>query len=113
MVERVGQHLGDVRRREPRPSCDLAIRSPACRELVGTADVRHRFHGVAREGRPGVVAAELPWSGIRSWLATDVVPATIEHGRRLHNMEATLEQSLAMAVRSEVDEPVPAPVDAP
>jgi hypothetical protein len=28
-----------------------------------------------------------------------VVPATIEHGRRLHNMEATSEQVLAMAVR--------------
>jgi predicted small metal-binding protein len=45
------------------------------------------------------------------WEATgteaDVVPATIEHGRRLHNMKATPEQVLAMAVRSEVDEPVP------
>lgn len=43
----------------------------------------------------------------------DVVPATIEHGSRLHNMEATTEQVLAMAVRPEVDEPAPAPVDAP
>lgn len=43
----------------------------------------------------------------------DVVPATIEHGRRLHNMEATPEQVLAMAVRPQVDEPVPAPADAP
>ena len=28
----------------------------------------------------------------------DVVSATIEHGRRLHNMEATPEEVLAMAV---------------
>jgi hypothetical protein len=33
-----------------------------------------------------------------------VVPATIEHGRRLHNMEATPEQVLAMAVRPEAAE---------
>ncbi len=37
----------------------------------------------------------------------DVVLATIEHGRRSHNMEATREQVLAMAVRSDVDEPAP------
>jgi hypothetical protein len=29
----------------------------------------------------------------------DAVDATIEHGRRLHNMEATPEQVLAQAVR--------------
>ena len=44
--------------------------------------------------------------------AADVVPATIEHGRRLHNMEATPEQVLAMAVRPAVGEPVTAPADA-
>ena len=43
----------------------------------------------------------------------DVVPATIEHGRRLHNMEATPEQVLAMAVRPVVDEAVPAPAETP
>ena len=43
----------------------------------------------------------------------DVVIATIEHGRRLHNMEATPEQVLAMAVRREVDEPVATQADAP
>ena len=43
----------------------------------------------------------------------DVVPATIEHGRRLHNMEATPEQVLAMAAGPEVEEPVATPVDAP
>ena len=42
----------------------------------------------------------------------DVVPATIEHGRRLHNMEATPEQVLAMAVRPEADQPVPVETDA-
>ena len=42
----------------------------------------------------------------------DVVPATIEHGRRLHNMEATPGQVLAMAVRTDAAEPVPAPADA-
>ncbi len=31
-----------------------------------------------------------------------VVAATREHGRRLHNMEATREQVLAMAVRANV-----------
>ena len=43
----------------------------------------------------------------------DVVPATIEHGRRLHNMEATPEQVLAMAVQPEADLPTPASADAP
>lgn len=33
----------------------------------------------------------------------DVVPATIEHGRRLHNMEATREAVLAMAMPDESD----------
>lgn len=37
----------------------------------------------------------------------DVVPATIEHGRRVHNMEATPEQVLAMAIRPEIDRPAP------
>ena len=50
------------------------------------------------------------------WEATgaeaEVVPATIEHGRRLHNMEATREQVLAMAVRPVVDQPATAPTDA-
>ena len=46
-------------------------------------------------------------------IEADVVPATIEHGRRLHNMEATPGQVLAMAVRPPVDEPVPTPVDTP
>ena len=27
----------------------------------------------------------------------EIVPSTVEHGRRLHNMEATREQVLAMA----------------
>ena len=31
----------------------------------------------------------------------DVVAATMEHGRRVHNMEATREQVLAMAVDPE------------
>lgn len=31
----------------------------------------------------------------------DVVAATIEHGRRLHNMEATSEQVLPAAVRTD------------
>jgi predicted small metal-binding protein len=42
----------------------------------------------------------------------DIVPMTIEHGRRLHNMVATREQVLAMAVRPEADESVPAGADA-
>jgi predicted small metal-binding protein len=43
---------------------------------------------------------------------TDVVPATIEHGRRLHNMEATPDQVLAMAIRPLADLPARAPTDA-
>lgn len=42
----------------------------------------------------------------------DVVPATIEHGRRAHNMEATPEQVLAMAIRPEVGRPVTPPSSA-
>jgi predicted small metal-binding protein len=41
-------------------------------------------------------------------LEADVVPATIEHGRRLHNMEATPEQVLAMTVRPHGEDPVAA-----
>ncbi len=41
-----------------------------------------------------------------------VVAATIEHGRRLHNMEATPDQVLAMAVRPAADEPTRAQADA-
>ena len=51
------------------------------------------------------------------WEATgteaEVVPMTIDHGRQLHNMVATPEQVLAMAVRPEADAPVSAPADAP
>ena len=52
------------------------------------------------------------------WEATgtedEVVPATIEHGRRLHNMEATPKQVLAMAVHpAEVVSRAPAPADKP
>jgi predicted small metal-binding protein len=43
----------------------------------------------------------------------DVVAATIEHGRRLHNMEATPGDVLAMAVRPELEEPASTPVEAP
>jgi predicted small metal-binding protein len=43
----------------------------------------------------------------------EVVSATIAHGRRLHNMEATPEQVLAMAVRPADDQAEPAPADAP
>jgi predicted small metal-binding protein len=46
-------------------------------------------------------------------IAAEVVPMTIDHGRRLHNMEATSEQVLAMAIRPEPYEPVPAAADAP
>jgi predicted small metal-binding protein len=42
----------------------------------------------------------------------DVVPATIDHGRRLHNMEATPDQVLAMAIRPQPDVPARAPTDA-
>ena len=45
-------------------------------------------------------------------LETDVVAATIEHGRRLHNMEATPEQVLAMAVRPADEKGEAAPADA-
>ena len=41
----------------------------------------------------------------------DVVEATIEHGRRLHNMEATRDQVLAMATRGQADGPVAAQAD--
>jgi predicted small metal-binding protein len=40
----------------------------------------------------------------------DVVEATIDHGRRLHNMESTREQVLALAVRDGGDR---VPADAP
>ena len=46
-------------------------------------------------------------------IEADVVPATIEHGRRIHNMEATPEQVLAMALRPGVDGQVPAPAESP
>ena len=36
------------------------------------------------------------WEAVGS--EDDVVPATQEHGRRLHNMDATREEVLAMAV---------------
>jgi hypothetical protein len=43
----------------------------------------------------------------------DVVGATIEHGRRLHNMEATPDQVLAMAVGPvDADEPEASHADA-
>ena len=44
-------------------------------------------------------------------VVADVVPATIDHGRRLHNMEATPEQVRAMAVQAEADELASAPAD--
>lgn len=44
--------------------------------------------------------------------AAEVVPVTIEHGRRLHNMEATPEQVLAMATSPRGDAPVAAEADA-
>ena len=36
-----------------------------------------------------------------SWPEDDVVAQTQEHGRRIHNMEATREEVLAMAVAVE------------
>jgi predicted small metal-binding protein len=51
------------------------------------------------------------------WEATgtesDVVPATMEHGRRLHNMDATREQVLAMASRHQEAGGVAATADDP
>jgi predicted small metal-binding protein len=41
----------------------------------------------------------------------EVVAATDEHGRRLHNMAATREQILAMAVRTDAVTATPAGVD--
>jgi predicted small metal-binding protein len=43
----------------------------------------------------------------------DIVSLTIEHGRRLHNMVATPEQVLSMAIRPEADAPVQARADGP
>ncbi len=42
-----------------------------------------------------------------------VVDATIEHGRRIHNMEATREQVLAVLQASAGAEPALTPGDAP
>ena len=39
----------------------------------------------------------------------DVIVATTEHGRRLHNMAPTRDEVLAMAVARTQDRPVPQP----
>jgi predicted small metal-binding protein len=42
----------------------------------------------------------------------EIVPATVEHGRRLHNMDATREQVLAMASITPADREAVDAVDA-
>jgi len=41
----------------------------------------------------------------------DVIAATSDHGRRIHNMAATREQILAMAVATPVSPPAEAAID--